>query len=202
MILFNELADYTKNLLPQDGMVNYHGRVFDAQNAKRFFDLMMENIAWRNDELVIFGKPITTKRKVAWYGDKAYQYTYSNSTKEALPWTEELSEIKQKVEHASGETYNSCLLNLYHHGDEGMAWHSDDEEELKPNGAIASVSFGTERKFVFKHKKTGEKVELWLETGSLLVMKGITQSCWLHQLPPTKKVSTARINLTFRTIVG
>ena len=202
MMLFTDQPDQSKNLLPKDGVVHYHGRVFDAHDSLHYWAQLSEHIAWRNDQVVIFGKPITTKRKVAWYGDKAYQYTYSNTTKEALPWTEELLEIKQKVEHASGETYNSCLLNLYHQGDEGMAWHCDDEEDLKPNGAIASVSLGAERKFVFKHKKTGEKVELWLETGSLLVMKGITQSCWLHQLPPTKKVSTARINLTFRTIAG
>ena len=201
-MLYNDLADKMKNLLPQDGIVNYHGRIFDTIEASYCFERLMETIAWRHDELVIYGKSITTKRKVAWYGDQPYRYTYSNTTKEALPWTKELLEIKQKVELESRETFNSCLLNLYHHGDEGMAWHCDDEKELKPNSAIASVSFGVERKFVFKHKKTSEKVEIRLETGSLLVMKGITQSCWLHQLPPTKIVSKARINLTFRTFVG
>jgi alkylated DNA repair dioxygenase AlkB len=45
----------------------------------------------------------------------------------------------------TGETYNSCLLNLYHTGTEGMGWHSDAEKNLKKNGAIASVSFGAER---------------------------------------------------------
>ncbi|PTB90925.1 alpha-ketoglutarate-dependent dioxygenase AlkB, partial [Marivirga lumbricoides] len=100
-----------------------------------------------------------------------------------------------------GETYNSCLLNLYHNGSEGMAWHSDGEKDLKKNGAIASMSFGAERKFAFKHKESKETVALWLENGSLLVMKGSTQTYWLHRLPPTTKVSEPRINLTFRTIV-
>ncbi|TXJ05106.1 MAG: alpha-ketoglutarate-dependent dioxygenase AlkB, partial [Acinetobacter sp.] len=98
-------------------------------------------------------------------------------------------------------TFNSCLLNLYHSGEEGMAWHSDGETDLKKNGAIASLSLGAERKFAFKHKQTKEKVELYLEHGSLLVMKDTTQSYWLHRLPPTKKVHGARMNLTFRTIV-
>jgi alkylated DNA repair dioxygenase AlkB len=92
-------------------------------------------------------------------------------------------------------------LNLYHSGEEGMAWHSDGEKDLKKNGAIASVSFGAERKFAFKHKQTKETIALNLEHGSLLIMKGATQTNWLHRLPPTKKVDKARINLTFRTII-
>ena len=105
------------------------------------------------------------------------------------------------IEQQSGETYNSCLLNLYHSGDEGMAWHSDAEKDLKQHGAIGSVSFGAERKFMFKHKETKETVSVVLQHGSLLVMKDTTQSHWLHRLPPTKLVSKPRINLTFRTIV-
>jgi alkylated DNA repair dioxygenase AlkB len=93
------------------------------------------------------------------------------------------------------------LLNLYHTGEEGMAWHSDGEKDLKKDGAIGSMSFGAERKFAFKHKKNQEKVELFLEHGSLLVMKDTTQTHWLHRLPPTKRVASARVNLTFRTIV-
>lgn len=105
------------------------------------------------------------------------------------------------MEKESGETYNSCLLNLYHDGNEGMAWHSDAEKDLKQNGAIGSLSFGAERKFSFKHKKTHEIVSKILQHGSLLVMKDSTQSNWLHRLPPTKITCMPRINLTFRTIV-
>jgi len=104
------------------------------------------------------------------------------------------------VEDKTGETYNSCLLNLYHTGEEGMAWHSDAEKDLKKNGAIASLSLGAMRKFSFKHKQSKEIVSLDLQHGSLLVMKGATQRYWLHRLPPTKKVTELRVNLTFRTI--
>jgi alkylated DNA repair dioxygenase AlkB len=113
-----------------------------------------------------------------------------------------LKDLKSLVEKVSGETYNSCLLNLYHVGEEGMGWHSDDEKELKKDGAIASLSFGAERKFQFKHKKTDDQVDVFLEHGSMLLMKGTVQTHWLHRLPPTKKVLKPRINLTFRTIVG
>ena len=147
-------------------------------------------------------RKIITKRKVAWYGDQAFEYTYSNINKYALPWTKELLELKVFVESLTGELFNSCLLNLYHTGEQGMAWHSDDETVLKRDGAIASLSFGAERTFAFKHKHSKEKIELYLEHGSLLVMKDTTQSHWLHRLPPTKKISTPRINLTFRTITS
>jgi alkylated DNA repair dioxygenase AlkB len=162
----------------------------------------LNSIEWEHDQAVIFGKRIITKRKVAWYGDKSFNYTYSNTTKQALPWTEQLLDLKHQVEQHTSETFNSCLLNLYHDGSEGMAWHSDGEIDLKKNGAIASLSFGAERKFSFKHKQTKEVVSVTLQHGSLLVMKGSTQAHWLHRLPPTKTVLEPRINLTFRTIVN
>lgn len=201
MDLFNQTIDRHRNWLPYDGTVNYYGRLLSGRQASGYLSRLLETIEWRNDEAVIFGKRIITKRKVAWYGDKPYEYTYSNTTKHARYWTADLLELKKLIETETGERFNSCLLNLYHNGDEGMAWHSDGEDDLKKNGAIGSLSFGAERKFAFKHKETKEKVEFVLEHGSLLVMKDTTQSHWLHRLPPTKKITTPRVNLTFRTIV-
>ncbi|HFK5554914.1 TPA: alpha-ketoglutarate-dependent dioxygenase AlkB [Elizabethkingia anophelis] len=201
MELFEREIDSKANLLPKDGTVNYYGKIFSPKEADYYYQLLLSEIEWRNDEAIIFGKKILTKRKVAWYGDIPFEYTYSNATKTALLWTENLLILKKIAEQTTGETYNSCLLNLYHSGDEGMAWHSDAEKDLKKHGAIGSMSFGAERKFAFKHKKTQEKVELILEHGSLLVMKDETQDFWLHRLPPTKKIFKERVNLTFRTIV-
>jgi alkylated DNA repair dioxygenase AlkB len=138
---------------------------------------------------------------VAWYGNDNYNYAYSNINRQALAWTKELLELKALVEKRTGETFNSCLLNLYHNGDEGMAWHSDDEKTLGENSAIASFSFGAERKFSFKHKQTKEVISMMLEHGSLLVMKGTTQTHWLHCLPKSKRITTPRVNLTFRTMI-
>ncbi|WP_179319065.1 alpha-ketoglutarate-dependent dioxygenase AlkB family protein [Winogradskyella helgolandensis] len=198
MDLFNSEID--SNLLPFDGEVNYFGSIMSIKKAQDYYEKLLQNINWENDKAIIFGKLIITKRKVAWYGDQPFDYTYSKTTKSALPWTKELLELKAMVESKTGETFNSCLLNLYHNGEEGMAWHSDGEKDLKKNGAIGSLSFGAERKFLFKHKATKQNVSVQLEKGSLLVMKGTTQTHWLHRLPPTKKVKTPRINLTFRTI--
>lgn len=201
MDLFNNDIGGKHNILPKDGEVNYYGQVLSNINANSYYECLLETIVWKNDVAILFGKRIETKRKVAWYGDKPFEYTYSNNTKQALPWTEELRVLKKLIEEKTGETFNSCLLNLYHNETEGMAWHSDAEKKLKRNGAIASLSFGSERKFAFKHKATKEKISLVLSHGSLLVMKGTTQTNWLHRLPPTKFKKGARINLTFRMIV-
>lgn len=188
-------------ILPFDGIVNYYGKVFSQRQSDHYLELLLQNVEWKNDEAVIFGKRIITKRKVAWYGDREFEYTYSNITKRALPWTGELLELKTITETISGEKFNSCLLNLYHSGDEGMAWHSDAEKDLLKDGAIGSLSFGAERNFSFKHKQTSKTVSLTLEHGSLLIMAGTTQTYWLHRLPPTKTITKPRVNLTFRTIV-
>ena len=189
-----------KNLLPFDGIVHYHGSIIEPIDCMRFFSQLRDQIEWKHDEVIMFGKRITTARKTAWYGDRNFPYTYSRITRTALPWTLVLLELKKLVEKISGETFNACLMNLYHSGNEGMAWHSDDEVELKKHAAIASLSLGAERKFAFKHKINQTTVPLILENGSLLVMKGSTQTHWLHRLPPTTKVQDARINLTFRTM--
>jgi len=194
-------ANPTENLLPFDGTVNYFGKIFSRQEANHYYETLMNTIEWRNDEAVIFGKHIITARKVAWYADENFSYTYSGTTKAALPWTKDLLELKEISEKLTNKKYNSCLLNLYHNGNEGMAYHSDDEKALGKNTAIASLSFGAERKFLFKHKKNKQTVTLFLEHGSLLVMKDETQSNWLHRLPPTTKVNSPRINLTFRTMI-
>lgn len=202
MELFENIPNPEINLLPKDGIVNYYGKISTHEEADFYYKKLLKTIIWKNDEAIIFGKKITTKRKVAWYADKNFEYTYSNTTKKALPWTAELLELKKILEEKTGELYNSCLLNLYHDGSEGMAYHSDAEKALKKNGAIASLSFGAERKFSFKHKFTKERVDFLLENGSLLIMKGQTQTFWLHRLPPTKKILTPRINLTFRFIIN
>jgi alkylated DNA repair dioxygenase AlkB len=194
-------ADEAANLLYKDGTAYYYGIIMSYKEANRYFSLLLKNILWKNDEAIILGKHIITKRKVAWYGDSDYLYTYSNATKQALTWTEELLELKRLVEQITKARFNSCLLNLYHNGNEGLGWHSDDERSIGKNTSIASLSFGAERKFSFRHKQTKQTVSLVLEHGSLLVMKGVTQTNWLHSLPKSNRITQARINLTFRMML-
>ena len=193
--------DPAENLLPCNGVVNYYVPIFSGEDSDRIFEGLFKEILWKNDEAFIFGKHYVTARKVAWYGDSGFHYSYSGATKFALDWTDELLKLKEIVEEKTGDDFNSCLLNLYHTGDEGMAWHSDDEKSLGRNSSIASLSFGAERPFRFKHKQTAEVILVMLDSGSLLVMKGETQTHWRHRLPKTKKVKTPRINLTFRKMI-
>lgn len=192
------IPDPATNLLHEDGESYYYGPILPPAEADAFFTRLLSTLNWQQDEVTIFGRRIVTKRKVAWYADEPLAYTYSGTTRTALPWTPELLDLKKRVENSSGETFNACLLNLYHDGGEGMGWHSDDEQTIERDSAIASLSLGAGRRFAMKHKRSGEKISLFLENGSLLLMKGATQRFWLHSLPKTKSVLAPRINLTFR----
>jgi alkylated DNA repair dioxygenase AlkB len=197
-LLFN---NNTSNLLPCNGHINYFGKILSDEEILYYFKELNDTIAWKNDEVIIFGKLIITSRKVAWYASSNIDYTYSNISKKALPFTPVLLNLKQIIEQKTGETYNACLLNLYENGSEGMGWHSDDERELEPLASIASLSLGSERKFSLKHKQNKQTVSVILENGSLLEMKNETQLYWKHALPKTTKVLGPRINLTFRKMV-
>ena len=200
--LFATDAEPARNLLPADGEVYDHGRVYGDDEALALFSALLDEVAWQHDELVIAGKRLVTARQVAWYGDREEAYRYSGSTKVARPWTPLLLAVLQRVEAAVGSTFNACLLNLYRNGDEGMSWHSDDEGALGRTPTIASLSLGARRRFDLRHKADRRKVSLVLDSGQLVVIAGVTQRHWEHALPKTKQVRTPRINLTFRTIIG
>jgi len=190
------------NLLPRDGVAEYLGKIFSPEESPTLFDDLLATTPWQQDEVVIFGQRRILSRKVAWMGDAGFTYSYSGTSKTAAPWSPALLGIRERVEQLCAHRFNSCLMNLYHNGSEGMGWHSDDEKTLGENPLIASVSFGAERVFKLKHRESKEIVSVLLENGSLLVMKGATQHHWVHAMPKTKKITTPRINLTFRLLVG
>ena len=190
------------NLLPRDGIVEYFGKVFSPEESDSLFEELLATSPWQHDKVILFGQKRILSRKVAWMGDEGFTYSYSGTSKRASPWSPALLMIKERVEQHISHCFNSCLMNLYHDGSEGMGWHSDDEKTLGRNPVIASLSFGAERIFKLKHRKSGEVVSVLLEDGSLLVMKGETQHHWVHTMPKTKKITTPRINLTFRTFLG
>ncbi|MGY5354626.1 alpha-ketoglutarate-dependent dioxygenase AlkB family protein [Wenyingzhuangia sp. IMCC45467] len=198
MDLFNPTPT---NLLPFDGEVFYYPNIINLARAQKYYQDLLDNIDWKNDEAIVFGKHIITDRKVALYGDTDFLYKYSNTTKKSLPWTKELLNLKKIAEKKSHISFNACLLNLYHNGHESMGWHSDNEKTLGKQPVIASISLGADRKFSFKHKITKQTISLVLEKGSLLIMKGDTQTNWLHKLPASTLIKSPRINLTFRNIV-
>ena len=193
----------TDNLLPYDGLVNDLGIVIDYPSPL-FYNLVTE-LPWQEDIVTLFGKTHVTTRQIVWMGDSNIDYQYSGHTRQTIPWTDTVFHVKHHIEQklldlGIDANFNSCLLNYYPSGEDGMGYHADDERELGEQPVIASLSLGATRKFVFKHKKTQDKVELYLESGQLIVMHGDTQSFWKHSITKTKKVTTGRISLTFRQI--
>lgn len=188
------------NVLPKDGCAYYFPEVFTELHSVNLMSQLQASLVWESDQLIMFGKTVITRRKVAWVGDAECAYTYSGVKKIPQAWTAELLSIKNRLEELAKSQFNSCLLNFYHDGDDGMGWHSDDEKELDQNSPIASLSLGAQRKFSFRHKVDKITIPLNLENGSVLMMHSPTQQFWRHALLKTKTVSTPRINLTFRKI--
>ena len=191
----------TDNLLPYDGKVNDLGVVIDYPSA--LYYALLTGLPWQSDIVTLFGKTHVTTRQIVWMGDSDNSYQYSGHTRQAIAWTDTVFHVKHHVEKellkiGIDVNFNSCLLNYYPSGDEGMGYHADDEKELGDQPIIASLSLGATRKFVFKHKKTQDKVELYLESGQLIVMHGDTQNFWKHTVTKTKTVLEGRISLTFR----
>ena len=195
-----KMIDPPNNILPNDGEAFYFPEVFSLKESSEYLHKLEKSINWQHDQVTIFGKTHITKRQVAWYGASDLSYCYAGHDKKALPWLPDLLEIKKRVEQLTNETYNSCLLNKYENGNESMGWHRDNESMLKKSGAIASISFGAERDFQFRHQFSKEKITLNLQNGSVLLMTGVIQDHWAHQLPKRTRVKSMRINLTFRTI--
>jgi alkylated DNA repair dioxygenase AlkB len=185
-----------------DAEVYYAPQFFTEDESNLYFAELQQTINWRQESIKMFGKELPMPRLTAWYGDKGY--TYSGLINEPQPWLPILLELKSMVEEASGDKYNSVLLNYYRAGNDSMGWHQDNEPELGPEPSITSLSFGGERRFSFKHRarKDLEPVSINLAHGSMLLMKGATQHNWLHSLPKTTKPVVPRINLTFRNITS
>ena len=188
------------NLLPRDGLAYYFQGIFEEVASDRLFKALLNSLNWQPDELFMFGKKVIMQRKVAWVADSGASYTYSGVKKHPQIWTPEILVIKERVEELTNCKFNSCLLNLYHNGGEGMGWHSDDEPELDKGAPIASISFGAIRKFAFRHKLDKTSASLFLDNGSALIMYPPTQEFWKHSLLKTKIPLGPRINLTFRVI--
>ena len=183
--------------------LKYIENFFNLDESKLYMRNLTQSVLWRREKIKMWGKEIVTKRRIAWYADDGKSYTYSGSTFFPSQWNNVLLHLKERVENYSDIKFNSALLNEYPNGEVGMGWHSDDEKELGTDPIIASLSFGANRDFIFKHKtdKSIENVKLHLKSGSLLLMLGSTQHYWKHSLPKRLKVKEPRINLTFRNII-
>jgi alkylated DNA repair dioxygenase AlkB len=207
-----------RELLAHDGSAVLHEGVWSRDEAQALVETLRATLAWESRRLFIFGRWVSEPRRSAWYGDPGARYHYSGTRLEPLPWTAELERVRHVAHRCAAAAgtargaggaaggaaapFNSVLANLYRDGNDTMGWHADDEPELGPAPVIASVSLGAERRFDLRHRETRETVRTVLPSGSVLVMSGATQRHWVHAVPRQARVRDARINLTYRTIVG
>jgi len=176
--------------------------LFKTDEADHYFRVLQEEIDWQQEQLFLYGRQVNVPRLIAWYGDEGVKYRYSGVDHVALPWTQQLSEIRTKLCDKLSVSFNGVLLNLYRDGRDAMGWHGDDEPELGTEPVIASVSLGQERNIQFRRKSNhADKVSLLLCHNSLLIMQGRTQLDWQHHIPKSQKKMQPRINLTFRNII-
>jgi alkylated DNA repair dioxygenase AlkB len=185
-----------------DGNLSYDAGFYNKKEADKLYEILMSELALRQNDIVIFGKEYKTPRLEGFYSKNGERYGYSGRRMESIPFSPVLKTICNKIESKTSQKFNSVLINLYRDGQDSNGWHSDDENELGNNPFIASLSLGEARKIQFKHKSKGYKMEEILTHGSLMLMSGSLQTFWKHQIPKTKKKKEARLNLTFRNIIG
>jgi alkylated DNA repair dioxygenase AlkB len=184
------------DLLSYDGQATIFAEALPVHLADRSFADLHAATAWRQEIARVMGRAVPLPRLTAWYGEAGY--IYSGIRHEPRPWTPILLDLKAIAEALAGQPFNSVLLNLYRDGRDSVSWHADDEPGLGPEPMIASLSLGAARRFLLRHRRTRERVEVVLGHGSCLVMSGAVQHHWQHQVPKTARPVGPRINLTFR----
>jgi alkylated DNA repair dioxygenase AlkB len=169
--------------------------------ADAMFEALLAGIAWEVHRIRMFGREVDSPRLSCWIGDPGASYTYSRTRFQPHPWPAALTSLRARLRETPDFDFNSVLANRYRDGRDAMGWHSDDELELGPQPVIASLSLGATRRFALKSRGEGGRLTLDLPHGSLLVMRGDTQTRYRHALPRTARPVGERINLTFRRIL-
>ena len=197
MSLFEEQS---RELLPYDGSAVLHEWVLGDRSWTSIMTTLTEAVPWELHTIRMFGKEYPQPRLVAWFGDPRSEYSYSGLAMTVRPWIPVVQDLREIAERYAGVRFNSVLLNLYRNGDDKVSWHRDNEPELGATPTIASMSLGAVRRFKFRHLDSKEVVSVDLAPGSLVVMSGLSQTCWEHEVPRQVTVSDSRINLTFRQV--
>jgi alkylated DNA repair dioxygenase AlkB len=191
-----------RELLPFDGSALLIPKFLLPGQTEPLFQQIMNETVWEKPEMVMFGKKYSQAGLSTWYTDTEIPYVYSGITRQPHQMTVALANILRLCEVATSASFNSVLVNLYRDGNDSVSWHADNEEINGSEPVIASVSLGATRRFDLRHKESGETVRVDLEDGSLLVMSGLSQHCWVHQIAKTKAKVGPRINLTFRQVIS
>ena len=186
--------------LSEKSFLLYYPHFLSNTQSQFYLDKFIENLNWEKTKIKIFGKEVLEPRLVTFFADPGISYTYSGSKRKGLIWNKELLEIRNSL---PGTDFNSALVNYYESGNNHMGWHSDNEPELGKNPIVHSLTLGSRRKMSFRSKKTKGKsvLDIELEDGSLLIMKGEIQHEFDHCIRKTLKPIGPRVNITFRKIL-
>jgi alkylated DNA repair dioxygenase AlkB len=197
-----EIACELQELELPDAELLFCERVDLGCDPYELLQQLIDDCRWQAETVTLFGKTYPQPRLIAWYGDAGTDYTYSGTRHVPLPWTNELLQLRDRVQQLTGSRYNSVLLNLYRDGSDSMGLHADDEPELGENPVIASLSLGEQRTLYFRHRhrRDLETFNLPLPHASLLVMRGTTQRNWKHGIRKSPRPLGPRVNLTFRWV--
>ena len=196
----------------------YLPKFLDLERAEQTLAKLTFDSPWQQEEIWMFGRLVKQPRLTAWYGLGLSAKSRYTKAITATSWTAELLAIKNEVELVLQTNFNSCLVNLYRDGNDRMGLHRDNEACLGQDPIIASLSLGASRRFILRGNpsddsptvsnqkrsivkgKYSQKITFDLHSGDLLVMGKGVQRDWYHEVPASKKVSTPRINLTFRLL--
>ena len=175
---------------------------YDSAASREIFLRLLQEQDWPDNRYLVAGREFTLPRLQTWHADPGIVYSYSNNLLVTRPWTPLLNQIRRQVEQAVQFDFNAVLVNYYRNGDDYVGWHADNEAELGPQPVIASLTLGAERRFAYRHKKSGLSGSLSLADGNLLLMQPAFQHDWLHSVPSDPSITEARINLTFRKVLA
>ena len=179
---------------------SYFPKYLDNSSADKLFETLLERNQWEREILKIYGKSISAPRLTSWFSDPMVSYRYSGKKRIGKPFTPELFQLRQILNARLNVHFNFVLANFYRDGKDYVGWHADDEPDLGSRPLIASISLGESRRFRVRHNSRKVTESIDLVHGSLLIMRGQSQSHFKHCLAKTKRLVNSRINLTFRTI--
>ncbi len=169
-----------------------------APEASLWKDCLSKRVSWQQPVVKVYGRAHPVPRLSAFLAEQGIDYRYSGLSHSGQGWPGWFEPLRDQLCRFSGVGFNGCLLNLYRNGEDRMGWHADDEAEIDPSFPIASLSFGATRDLRFRHRNGKFRDVLELADGDLLLMHPSCQRDWQHSLPPRRRISTMRINLTFR----
>jgi alkylated DNA repair dioxygenase AlkB len=183
--------------------VQYWPGFLEPTEANRLLQQSLE-LEWQQNQFPILGKLVPLPRLEVMFGDsETYSYVYSGAVEfRAKPWPLFLTEIRDRVEAATGYRYQIGVGNQYRNGQDSIGYHADNESTQGKHPVIASLSLGATRTFRMKRKQAGGKsFGFDLSHGDLLLMQPGCQQKWVHALPKTTKPCGVRVNWTLRPYI-